>query len=240
MAPGTCRNLRPDASRCGEDADAYGDHAVECSVGGGTKVRHDAVCDLWAGFAAECGATATREVFVPEWTSRHQKKRDADAAATTEAWLDVHADGIPDIHDFLGDVTVCHPAAVRYQPGATCCEAHAADKRAAEKSEQYVQASGRRLVPLASETWGRLGTHAEEVLLQWAAAANRRDWQRGRAPAQRARRWRCALDASLQQSTARMLLACGFGHALRPCPRPNLFPDPAFTELHAPAAASER
>ena len=116
-----CLNLKQDGSRCCEAADPDGDHAVDCSAGGGTKLRHDGLCDLWATFAAEANASSWREVFVPEFkpAANCTKPNTEGKHDPKEAWMDIHADGTPDICDFLGDVTVCNPAACRYLAGAS-------------------------------------------------------------------------------------------------------------------------
>ena len=194
---------------------------------------------MFAMLASEAGAHSQREVFVPEF---HPKPKSSQPCTdgephSAEAWMDVYADGTPDITDVLGGVTVCHPAATRYVAGAAKTSASAAERRAAEKMDHYVQTGGRQLTPLPCETWGRLGCHSEAVLAAWTAAANRRDWQHGRSPNQRAKRWRCMLDACLQHSIARMLHASRFGYALRPCPRSPPPPDPSLTESLAPAGA---
>ena len=235
-----CQNMRRKCgTRCADPTDSDGEHAMDCPVGGGLKVRHDGLCDNFAQFAEEAGAVAMREVFVPEFRSRKSNlsrgNEERKPIASSEAWLDVHADGVPDITDFLGDVTVCHPAASRYIAGAASTPGYAAERRAAEKRYHYVQSGGRYLTPLPFESWGRAGQDVENVLDTWAAAANRRDWRHGRAPNQRARRWRCMLDASIQHSVARMILSSHFGYGLRPCPRPRIPPVTDAVESAVPA-----
>ena len=99
-------NATANGELCNALLDAGGDHAVQCGTGPLRNFRHDDLADIYAGIFEEVGALARREVFVPEFL------------ANEEAWLDVWAYGIMELPDVLLDITVRHPRADRYQPGA--------------------------------------------------------------------------------------------------------------------------
>ena len=87
---------------------------------------------------------------------------------------------------------------------------------------RYPPAAGRRVTTFAIETWGRLGSEAEQVLQQLAAAARRRDQQRDRLAINRIPKWRALIDATNQRSIARRLLAAFLGTDGRPWRPPPL------------------
>ena len=161
--------------------------------------RHNAIADDYAGIVEEIGAMARREVFVAEWSSQR------------EAWLDVWVYGVLEMPDTLLDITVRHPRAERYQPGASEAEGHAAAKGEQEKVARYPSSGGRCVWPLAHETWGRLGSEAECFLQACAAVAARRAYRCGRLPGACLRWWRARLDATLHRSIAAQLSAARWG-----------------------------
>ena len=97
----------------------------------------------------------------------------------------------------------------------------------AEKQLRYPPAAGRRVTTFAIETWGRLGSEAEQVLQQLAAAARRRDLQRDRLAINGIPKWRALIDATNQRSIARRLLAAFLGTDGRPWRPPPLRRDRA-------------
>ena len=123
-------------------------------------------------------------------------------SASAEAWLEVWSYGVPELPDVLLDITVRYHRAERYQPGAARCSGYAAAQAEVEKETKYQAAGRRSLWPIAHETWGRLGHHAEQLLLTCSAVASRRAYRRGRAPGNCLRRGRAQLDGALHRSIA--------------------------------------
>ena len=134
-------------------------------------LRHENLADAWADIAQETGAIVRRDVFVLEFS-----------IAKEEAWLDVWAGGLPELSDVLLDVTIRHPRASRYMPTAATQAGSTAAHAEGEKQARYPPASGRSVVALAHETWGRLGASAEAFLVRCATMAARRDHLCGRLP----------------------------------------------------------
>ena len=184
--------------------DDAGDHAVGCPCGPLCAFRHDELADIWADLFEQAGAIARREVFVPELTGKQ------------EAWLDVWAFGLPELPDALLDITVRHPRAQRYRPASERHAGACAQRAEAEKRDRYPAAGGRAVIPIVHETWGRLGTTAEDLLLALSAAAARRAYRRGRTAGPDLRKWRARLDAALQRSIAAQLDAAWNGLPGRP------------------------
>ena len=195
----TCMNQKLNEELCNEPLDAQGDRAASCGVGPLRTLRHDTLADIYADILDEVGAVVRREVFVPEFS------------LTEEAWLDVWSYGIPELPDLLLDITVRHPRASRYLPGAAQEHGSAARHAEIEKLRKYPAAHGRAVWPIAHETWGRLGDRAEQLLSICAAIAARKAHRRGRAPGNSLRRWRAQLDAALHRGIAAQLVAAREG-----------------------------
>jgi hypothetical protein len=169
--------------------------------------RHDDVADCLSELILETGAHVRREAYVREFSSISQ-----------EAWLDIWAFAGLRIQDLLVDVTVRHPMASAYQPGAADADGVAAVAGEGDKTERYPSSGGRRVVPFAMETWGRLGPAAEALLESLAAEATRQSLRRGQATTASAylRRWRATLDAALQKAMAAALSSARCGLPGRP------------------------
>ena len=195
----TCQNSRSNGDLCGELLDATGNHAVSCDPGPLRTFRHNDLSDIYAEILEEVGAVVRQEAFVPEFST------------AKEAWLDVWAYGLPELSDLLLDLTVRHPSASRYQPGAARQQCYTAEEAAREKEAKYAAAGGRSVWPIAHGTWGRLGSLAEELLAKCAGIAARRAHRRGRAPGNPLRRWRAQLDAALHRDVAAQLVAARHG-----------------------------
>jgi len=158
----SCLNENLRGECCGQPLDAAGDHAVDCPTGPLRNRRHDDLSDIYADIFEEVGAVSRREVFVPEFS------------VNVEAWLDVWGYGISELPDALLDITVRHPYAIRYQPGAANEPGYAAAHSEREKERKYPAAQGRAIWPVVHETWGRLGAKAELLLSTCAGIAARR------------------------------------------------------------------
>ena len=198
-APCSCRNWnRSKEEECGEALS--GDHAADCPCGPLTVLRHEGLADVWANVFEEIGGVPRRELFVAELSTPN-----------AEAWLDIAALGVPELAAMLFDVTVRHPRADRYLPAAVGEDGAAMLRAAAEKADRYPDASGRRVVTLGHETWGRLAVSAECMLQLCAEVGARRDHRRGRLPGNRLSRWRAQLDASLQRAVAAQLNSARWG-----------------------------
>ena len=96
------------------------------------------------------------------------------------------------------------------------------------KQQRYPPAGGRRVTTFTAETWGRLGSEAEQVLQQLAAAARRRDQQRDRLTINRIPKWRALIDATNQRSIARRLLGAFLGTDGKPWRPPAYRRDCAY------------
>jgi hypothetical protein len=195
----TCVNENYADECCGQPLDAAGDHAVDCPTGPLRNRRHDDLADIYADILEEVGAVARREVFVPELSTN------------AEAWLDTWGYGIQELPDVLLDITVRHPYATRYQPGASNHCGHAAIHSEREKERKYPPARGRSIWAVVHETWGRLGDKAELLLDTCAGVAARRAYRRSRMPGNCLRKWRAQLDASLHRSIAAQISAARHG-----------------------------
>ena len=197
-----CLNTKADGDICEEVLDPECDHAVCCPCGPLRIQRHNAVTDALADNMLETGAHVRREAWIQEFAT--------DAA---DAVLDIWAFGCSDIADLLIDVTIRHPMSAAYQPSASHSPGIAAAAGERSKFTRYPAAHGRAVIPFSVETWGRLGTHAEELLQKMVAAATRHNVMRGHAPAPGSilKRWRAALDAILQRGVAMSLLSARYG-----------------------------
>ena len=131
----------------------------------------------------------------------------------TEAYLDVHVTGLPELAGIYFDITIRHPREARYAPhSCAATDGLALQRAAAEKQHRYPPNNQGRVVTLGAETWGRISQESEHILGVCAACATRHDHRRGRhASSARLRRWRSSLDAALQQAIANQLLLAAEG-----------------------------
>ena len=127
-----------------------------------------------------------------------------------DAFLDLQVLGISEFDGIYFDTTVRHPRNPRYTDAASV-DGAALIKAASEKKQYYPDSAAGKVITLGVETWGRHSEESEHILAICAAIACRNDMRRGRlaSTAARLRRWRCTLDAALQNAVAAQLLqAC--------------------------------
>ena len=187
----TCCNVAGSGARagvpCGEPLDDH--HPHRCNRGGQLNARSAALEDVWEAIHRECGCTTARQVHVPAWDrwkwvcAACPARRPARQAGPCEcgaqlgrqreeAILDLEASSAEYPRVFF-DVTVRHSvpanperlrAAARHD-GAVNAEAEA------DKLARYPDgATPWRALPLAHETFGRLGRRAYSHLRQLARA----------------------------------------------------------------------
>ena len=125
-----------------------------------------------------------------------------------DAFLDVWAYGIAELPDLLVDITVRHFSCDAHMPHAAATTGYAAAHAENEKLHRYPASRGRCVVPLAHETFGRLGQQAEDLLSRCAAVATRLAHRQGRRPPRMLRNWRARLDATLARGVAMQLHTC--------------------------------
>ena len=109
------------------------------------------------------------------------------------------------------DVRVAHLHAARYRTRASRVPGYAAAYGEGEKHDRYPPAQGREVIAVVHETWGRLGTEAEEFLEHLAAASRRRGLRRGRDSVSTLARWRERIDGTLHKAVAVQLAAAARG-----------------------------
>ena len=128
-----------------------------------------------------------------------------EMSATQDAILDISAYGLAELPDLLAYVTVRHPASELYMPASAALTGYAAQRGEHDKAVRYPPCGGRTVVALAHESFGRLGTQAEEMLALCTAIATRRAHRLGVPPRRVVRDWRARLDATLARGLAAQL-----------------------------------
>ena len=157
--------------RCPGTLDAQGLHAATCLVGGRRKRTHDAQRDLYADLLPGGGYAVLREQHVPGW-DRWVRKANG-RWEVQRAILDLRAEAPPAAPVTYLDTVVTHPCSATYCQGAAAENGFAARKAEADKharSPPNPRISG-RLVPLAAETYGRLGEEGLRFLRKAAGRA---------------------------------------------------------------------
>jgi hypothetical protein len=193
---------------CGAALDGCGDHALLCARDGDTIRRHRGVELAWATVARSAGCLVRLEEPLGALGVRHAE---ADARKVMDLVID-----LPDGASVLGDTTVGHPvsanaAALRRfaaRPGVK-----AADMEYVKETKYTIPCrdAGFRFVPLAAETFGRMGGKAEAFLteLAYCAAERARGPGAGDSALLRQRflgRWRKTLSCALQRGVALQVL----------------------------------
>jgi len=157
--------------RCQGVLDAQGLHAATCLVGGRRKRTHDAQRDLYADLLPGGGYAVQREQHVPGWDRWVQR---ANGRWVLErAILDLRLEAPPAAPVTYLDTVVTHPCAATYLHGAAGEDGFAARLAEEGKHSRYPpdpRVQG-RLVPLAVETYGRLGKEGLRFLRKAAGRA---------------------------------------------------------------------
>ena len=157
--------------RCQGVLDAQGLHAATCLVGGRRKRTHDAQRDLYADLLPGGGYAVQREQHVPGWDRWVQ--RGNGRWVVERAILDLRLEAPPAAPVTYLDTVVTHPCAATYLHGASGEDGFAARLAEEGKPSRYPpnpRVQG-RLVPLAVETYGRLGKEGLRFLRKAAGRA---------------------------------------------------------------------
>ena len=162
---------RRAGDRCQGRLDAHGHHAAACQVGGRRTRTHNAMRDLYADLLPGGGYHVLREQYVPGWD---RPVRQPNGLWRVErAILDLRLEAPPDAPVTYLDTVVTHPCAATYCAGAAAANGHAARQWEVAKHRRYPQGPRvqGRLVPLAMETYGRLGEEGLRFLRKAAGRA---------------------------------------------------------------------
>ena len=233
-----CQNIAGSGARvgvpCGEALCEAAHHAHRCARGGRVLRRTRAVEDVWEDIHKECGYATARQVHVPAWDRLKRLCRAAacervglavrgagaevcaacgaaTAEETEEAILDLEVSSASCPRLFF-DVTVRHSVpgnAERHrtasrQDGVVAAEAET-DKRA-----RYPEGVAPwRALPLAHETYGRLGPCAVrhlKLLAREEAARAGADDEDGWGARNLAARWGARLSVALHRANVAAVL----------------------------------
>ena len=167
----TAGDGRRVGDRCRGTLDAAGLHAATCLVGGRRKHTHNGQRDLWAQQLPGAGYAVQQEQHVPGWDRWKQRRN--GLWVLEHAILDLRLEAPPDAPVTYLDVAVAHPCAGTYVGDAATEDGYAARKAEERKHERYppnARVRG-RLVPLAVETYGRLGEEGLRFLRRAAGRA---------------------------------------------------------------------
>jgi hypothetical protein len=153
---------------CGHNMQAGDiDHAMTCrSLSGGAQLRHNLVNDTWCLVSHRAGIASSKEPVL-----RRLRGEQAAANATRP---DSRGDLLLVLPSGLtvADVSVIHPAAATYVQAAQAAGGAAALREQAKRARyETADPNGYAFVPLAVETYGRLGKAAMELLNTLASAA---------------------------------------------------------------------
>ena len=205
LPPGHCQHFNAStSSECGMPRTV--DHAAGCPCGHSLYRRHQQQADTWADIFEEAGGTVRREVYAPCFDR-----------GVRDPILDIQVLGITEFDGLYFDTTIRHPRNPEY-PDASTIDGASLIKAASEKKQYYPDGPRGKVITLGAETWGRHSPESEHILAICAALANRNDMRRGKQPstAARLRRWRCMLDAALQNAVAEQLLQACLPHSSGP------------------------
>jgi hypothetical protein len=208
------------------------DHPLMCKLGGAISRIHTAIAQLIALFCREVGWNTRLEVTVPEFIkpkppdgltpSEKKKWREQLKAPShlgtheTRKWEHAIMDVVA-THPFLSDefyidATVRHPSAVAplraaSEPGA------AAVAGENDKHVRYPPTRGKRVIPAAMETWGRLGPQFISLLQTLHAHGRRRDAAHGAPMGNYLQRWLLMLSATITRTTAKAIFDSMYAHS---------------------------
>ena len=197
--------VKPPFRACDHPFDHHGHHAVVCNVGGGpTAFLHNPIADLTASFLTAAGFDARREVSIPEFTSTRTSRSTPGHSEMVDGVVDVLGWHVV-LGEFLLDVTVRHPHAVSVLPRSATTAGAAAAAGELDKHLRYPSRGGRSVVPLAIETYGRLGDEFNDWLMTLSSAARARDRMAGLSAGRHLSKWRLALNVALYKGIAKTI-----------------------------------
>ena len=182
---------------CAAALDEFGDHPVQCMIGGDHTAMHDAACDEIALMHQQAGLCARREVHVPQLAT----------ASKTEPRADIVAWGAVALPVVRFDLTVISPWASRNMEASRTAPGEAARRAEQSKCKEYGSKAGISVCGLAIEAGGRHGPRLSEHLRLLASLARRRDGLAGREPRHHLRQWRQRLAVLLGRFTAQTVTA---------------------------------
>ena len=212
-------------TQCSAPLDEWGDHAVQCMVGGAHTAVHDAITDEIAKAQLAAGLHARREVYVPQLAT--PKK--------TEPRADLHAWGLAALPQTRLDFTLVSPWASRHLGNARSAPAQVAAKAEQAKDKEYGAAGGICILGLAMEAGGRHGPRLQSHLKLLASLARSRDGLAGREPRRHLHAWRQRIAVLLGRFTAYAVISA----QAPPCTDPrDCKPISAASEAHACASIS--
>lgn len=164
-----CQHVPVERVRCPAELGEYGDHAVNCAVGGFMAQRHNETYEaLEAALkAAKFDGVAT-EVLVPEWEREHPTKPGVRQAAVLDVSLQCKGQT-----EYV-DVNIYHG----FTHDGTIAKAWRAEDHERDKDGRYKpwgpRGSPHTLVPFVFNVYGGLGPRGRGALKRWAAASEGR------------------------------------------------------------------
>ena len=172
--------------------DEWGDHAIQCMVGGDHTTFHDAAADELARFQRAAGLRSRREVVVPALAKPGLQEPRADL----ETWGSA---ALPHQHS---DFTLVSPWAARNLQASAAEPGKVARLAETAKTDKYAVGGGTAMVGLAMEAGGRHGPQLAAHLGLLASLARQQSALRWRPPRPWLRDWRTRLAVLLGRFTA--------------------------------------
>ena len=215
--------------------DRWGDHAVQCMIGGAHTAVHDAISNEIARAQEAAGLHARREVYVPQLAT----------AKKTEPRADLMAWGSPALPQARLDFTLVSPWASRHRANAQSGPAQAASKAEQAKDAEYGAKGGVSILGIAMEAGGRHGPRLEAHLKLLASLAGRRDSLTGRDPKRHLQQLRLRISVLLGRFIAfavesALAPPCTVTQHCMPCTAPGPLPGSAVPPADGTTAAYQR
>jgi len=163
--PANAPGVRCSCGRYMEPGDS--DHAMTCkSLSGAMTLRHDILKETWRRIAHRAGVASTVEPALRALPGAHAAAAGARPESRGDLLL-VLPGGLT-----VADVSVIHPAAATYLQAARTAGGAAAVRDQAKRAHyQSADPNGYAFTPLSTETFGRLGKPAMELLNSLATEA---------------------------------------------------------------------
>ena len=111
--------------------------------------RHNVIVKLVTSYLQEAGFLTREEAHIPQWRRMWKGKSQA-------AILDILGTCHPTLPDHFIDVTVRHPGADGYSPGASKERGFAAAAACVEKHTRYPDLRGKKVSVAAIEVFGQM------------------------------------------------------------------------------------
>ena len=189
---------------CGKDLDSFGDHAVNCPIGGHFFTRHTVLNDVLAQVGRAAGYQTLIEQVVPDF-ARWKRKQDG-SQSLEEARFDVELFRHPVAPTRYLDGTIRQSITTSAVSRSAQEVGFVAAEGERVKTKRYGACNVKEVIACPMETWGQIGNSMEALLREFAVLASNRQRGRGVQPTKWYMKWMMQISMNVAIHVGKCLL----------------------------------